>query len=91
MNKEETSAKSATIVDFDGTKDGEFGVITGNNSKKSFKFDRVYTPKDGQGSVICHGQVRSLSIMITLIINKVSFLILQLMSLPMLLLWLFLC
>lgn len=91
MNKEETSTKSATIVDFDGAKDGELGVITGNNSKKSFKFDRVYTPKDGQGSVICHGQVRSLSIMITLIINKVSFLILQLMSLPMLLLWLFLC
>jgi len=62
LNTEETSTKSATIVDFDGAKDGELGVITGNNSKKSFKFDRVYTPKDGQGSVLCHGQVRSLSL-----------------------------
>lgn len=52
LNKEETSTRSATAVDFDGAKDGELGVVTGNNSKKSFKFDRVYTPKDGQGSVL---------------------------------------
>ncbi|WZZ18483.1 hypothetical protein YC2023_111572 [Brassica napus] len=48
LNKEETSTRCATAVDFDGAKDGELGVVTGNHSKKSFKFDRVYTPKDGQ-------------------------------------------
>lgn len=35
------------VVDFDGVKDGEFGVVIGNYFKKSFKFDRVYILKDG--------------------------------------------
>lgn len=35
------------VVDFDAAKDGELGVV--NSTKKTFKFDRVYTPKDDQG------------------------------------------
>lgn len=62
LNKEETSTRCATAVDFDGAKDGELGVVTGNNSKKSFKFDRVYTPKDGQGSVVTWSRYIILSI-----------------------------
>lgn len=43
------AAGSATVVDFDAAKDGGLGVLTGSSTRKSFKFDRVYTPKDGQG------------------------------------------
>ncbi|KAL1193377.1 Kinesin-like protein KIN-14R [Cardamine amara subsp. amara] len=63
LNKEETSTKCATIVDFDGAKDGELGVITGNNSKKSFKFDRVYTPKDGQVDVFADASPMVVSVL----------------------------
>jgi kinesin family protein C2/C3 len=63
LNTEETSTKSATIVDFDGAKDGELGVITGNNSKKSFKFDRVYTPKDGQVDVFADASPMVVSVL----------------------------
>jgi kinesin family member C2/C3 len=50
LNKEETSAGCAAVVDFDGGKDGDIGIITSGPNKKAFKFDRVYTPKDDQGS-----------------------------------------
>ncbi|CAN8283918.1 unnamed protein product [Cochlearia groenlandica] len=63
LNKEETSTRSATIVDFDGAKDGDLGVITGNNSKKSYKFDRVYTPKDGQGDVFADASPMVVSVL----------------------------
>ncbi|CAH2061495.1 unnamed protein product [Thlaspi arvense] len=63
LNKEETSSKCATTVDFDGAKDGELGVITGNNSKKSFKFDRVYTPKDGQVDVFADASPMVVSVL----------------------------
>lgn len=41
--------RHATVVDFDAAKDGELGILTGGSTKKNFKFDRVYTPKDDQG------------------------------------------
>lgn len=63
LNKEETSTRSATAVDFDGAKDGELGVVTGNNSKKSFKFDRVYTPKDGQVDVFADASPMVVSVL----------------------------
>ncbi|KFK32797.1 hypothetical protein AALP_AA6G289700 [Arabis alpina] len=63
LNKEETSTRCATTVDFDGAKDGELGVITGNNSKKSFKFDRVYTPKDGQVDVFADASPMVVSVL----------------------------
>lgn len=37
-------------MDFDAAKDGELGILTGGSTKKNFKFDRVYTPKDDQGT-----------------------------------------
>lgn len=63
LNKEETSTRCATAVDFDGAKDGELGVVTGNNSKKSFKFDRVYTPKDGQVDVFADASPMVVSVL----------------------------
>ncbi|ESQ46176.1 hypothetical protein EUTSA_v10000025mg [Eutrema salsugineum] len=63
LNKEETSTRCATTVDFEGAKDGELGVITGNNSKKSFKFDRVYTPKDGQVDVFADASPMVVSVL----------------------------
>ncbi|KAL0733664.1 hypothetical protein Bca4012_009874 [Brassica carinata] len=63
LNKEETSTRCATFVDFDGAKDGELGVVTGNNSKKSFKFDRVYTPKDGQVDVFADASPMVVSVL----------------------------
>lgn len=42
------------VVDFDTAKDGELGILSGGSTKKSFKFDRVYTPKDDQGAYILY-------------------------------------
>lgn len=49
FRKEELSAGSATVVDLDSAKDGDLGILTGGSTRKNFKFDRVYTPKDDQG------------------------------------------
>ncbi|KAK9284924.1 hypothetical protein L1049_024105 [Liquidambar formosana] len=51
LSKEELSAGYATVVDFDAAKDGDLGILTGASTKKIFKFDRVYTPKDDQVDV----------------------------------------
>ncbi|KAA3461648.1 kinesin-like protein KIF3B [Gossypium australe] len=51
LSKEEISAGSAQVVDFDAAKDGDIGILTGASTKKTFKFDRVYTPKDNQVDV----------------------------------------
>ncbi|KAG1354542.1 Kinesin-like protein KIN-14E [Cocos nucifera] len=48
LTKEEVSTGSTTIVDFDAAKEGDIGIMTGGSTKKTFKFDRVYTPKNGQ-------------------------------------------
>jgi len=49
LNKAEISAGYNTVVDFDAAKDGCLGIFTSGSVKKSFRFDRVYTPKDDQG------------------------------------------
>lgn len=49
MRKDELSTRHATVVDFDAAEDGELGILTGGSMKKTFRFDRVYTPKDNQG------------------------------------------
>ena len=49
LRKEEISAGYPMVTDFDAAKDGELGVFAGGSTKKIFKFDRVYTPKDDQG------------------------------------------
>ncbi|MBA0688542.1 hypothetical protein Goari_006319, partial [Gossypium aridum] len=51
LSKEEISTGSAQVVDFDAAKDGDIGILTGASTKKTFKFDRVYTPKDNQVDV----------------------------------------
>ncbi|XP_020083974.1 kinesin-like protein KIN-14E isoform X2 [Ananas comosus] len=51
LSKEETSAGYKAVVDFDGARDGDIGIITGGSTKKTFRFDRVYTPKDDQAGV----------------------------------------
>ncbi|CAL5346748.1 unnamed protein product [Camellia sinensis] len=48
-SKAEVTAEHETVVDFDAAKDGELGILSGGSTKKTFKFDRVYTPKDDQG------------------------------------------
>ncbi|XP_042388815.1 kinesin-like protein KIN-14E isoform X2 [Zingiber officinale] len=51
LSKEEISSGCHAIIDFDSAKDGEIGTVAGGTTKKSFKFDRVYTPKDNQADV----------------------------------------
>lgn len=51
LSKGEISAGCTTVVDFDAAKEGSLGILTGGTTKKSFKFDRVYTPKDDQGNI----------------------------------------
>ncbi|KAI3896156.1 hypothetical protein MKX03_000276 [Papaver bracteatum] len=51
LRKEDISAGYSTVVEFEAAKDGDLGVLTGGSTKKTFKFDRVYTPKDGQADV----------------------------------------
>ncbi|XP_042393559.1 kinesin-like protein KIN-14E isoform X3 [Zingiber officinale] len=51
LSKEEISSGCHAIIDFDAAKDGEIGTVAGGTTKKSFKFDRVYTPKDNQADV----------------------------------------
>lgn len=48
LSKGEISAGCTTVVDFDAAKDGCLGILSGGSTKKSFKFDRVYSPKDDQ-------------------------------------------
>ncbi|VAI26146.1 unnamed protein product [Triticum turgidum subsp. durum] len=51
LSKVETSSGCKCVVDFDGANDGDIGIINGGTAKKTFKFDRVYTPKDDQAEV----------------------------------------
>ncbi|EPS65973.1 hypothetical protein M569_08803 [Genlisea aurea] len=53
LNKSEVEAGCLSVVDFDAAKDGELGILSngGGSNKKTFKFERVYTPKDGQVDV----------------------------------------
>ncbi|KAE8704943.1 Detected protein of confused Function [Hibiscus syriacus] len=51
LSKEEISAGFAQVVDFGAAKDGDLGILTGASTKKTFKFDRVYSPKDNQVDV----------------------------------------
>ncbi|KAM0935133.1 putative minus-end-directed kinesin ATPase [Dioscorea sansibarensis] len=51
LSKLEVLSGYSTIVDFEGAKDGDIGILTGGSTKKTFKFDRVYAPRDDQGDV----------------------------------------
>ncbi|KAK4801879.1 hypothetical protein SAY86_000082 [Trapa natans] len=51
LNKEEASAGFSVVADFEAAKDGCLGILAGGFTKKAFKFDRVYSPKDDQVDV----------------------------------------
>ncbi|KZV52020.1 hypothetical protein F511_10240, partial [Dorcoceras hygrometricum] len=51
LSKTEVIAGCASAVDFDAAGDGELGILSSGSTKKIFKFDRVYTPKDDQVDV----------------------------------------
>ncbi|XP_030455870.2 kinesin-like protein KIN-14R isoform X2 [Syzygium oleosum] len=63
LSKEEVSAGCATIVDFDAAKDGDLGILTGGATRKTFKFDKVYTPKDDQVDVFADASPLVLSVL----------------------------
>ncbi|KAI3685120.1 hypothetical protein L6452_34354 [Arctium lappa] len=54
LSKTEASAECSTIVEFDATGNGELGVINSGSTKKTFRFDRVFTPSDNQVDVFAH-------------------------------------
>ncbi|CAK9156008.1 unnamed protein product [Ilex paraguariensis] len=51
LSKAEVSAGYSTVVEFDTAKDGELGILSGGSTKKTFRFDQVYTPKNDQVDV----------------------------------------
>ncbi|KAE9607044.1 putative minus-end-directed kinesin ATPase [Lupinus albus] len=63
LNKVEISAGSSTVVDFDAAKDGCLGILTSGSTKKSFRFDRVYTPKDDQVDVFADASSMAISVL----------------------------
>ncbi|KAL1315700.1 kinesin-like protein KIN-14R isoform X1 [Arachis hypogaea] len=63
LNKAEISAGCTTVVDFDAAKDGCLGILATNSSKKSFRFDRVYTPKDDQVDVFADASSMVISVL----------------------------
>ncbi|KAF8411339.1 hypothetical protein HHK36_003886 [Tetracentron sinense] len=63
LNKKEVSAGYATVVDFDAAKDGDLGILAGGSNKKTFKFDRVYTPKDDQVEVFADASPMVISVL----------------------------
>jgi len=52
LSKDETSSSKKSVVDFNGANDGEIMVTVTETTKKTLKFDRVFTPKDGQGTCL---------------------------------------
>ncbi|MED6220556.1 Kinesin-like protein KIN-14R [Stylosanthes scabra] len=63
LNKAEISAGCSTVVDFDAAKDGCLGILATGSSKKSFRFDRVYTPKDDQVDVFADASSMVISVL----------------------------
>ncbi|KAL2349000.1 hypothetical protein Fmac_003000 [Flemingia macrophylla] len=63
LNKAEISAGYNTVVDFDAAKDGSLGILTSGSNKKSFRFDRVYTPKDDQVDVFADASSMVISVL----------------------------
>ncbi|KAI3747557.1 hypothetical protein L6452_10049 [Arctium lappa] len=54
LSKTEASAGCSTVVDFDAAGNGELGVLNSGSTKKTFRFDRVFTPSDNQVDVFAH-------------------------------------
>jgi len=52
LSKDEVSSGQKCVVDFDGSSDGDIVIANGGTTKKTFKFDRVFTPNDDQGILV---------------------------------------
>ncbi|XP_057495985.1 kinesin-like protein KIN-14R [Actinidia eriantha] len=63
LSKAEVAARHKTIVDFDAAKDGDLGILSGGSTRKTFKFDRVYTPKDDQVDVFVDASPMVISVL----------------------------
>ncbi|KDP29798.1 hypothetical protein JCGZ_18733 [Jatropha curcas] len=63
LSEKEISTGHATVVDFDAAKDGDLGILTGGSSRKTFKFDRVYTPRDNQVDVFADASPMVISVL----------------------------
>ncbi|KAK4356322.1 hypothetical protein RND71_025293 [Anisodus tanguticus] len=63
LSKAEVSDGCSTVVDFDVAKDGELGILNCSSTKKTFKFDRVYTPRDDQGVVYADASPMVISVL----------------------------
>ncbi|KAL8472256.1 hypothetical protein ACS0TY_029466 [Phlomoides rotata] len=51
LSKSEVVSHCASVVDFDAAKDGELGIVNNGSTRKTYKFDRVYSPQDDQVDV----------------------------------------
>ncbi|KAI3798675.1 hypothetical protein L1987_33953 [Smallanthus sonchifolius] len=51
LSKSEASTGCSTVVDFDTASNGELGILNSGSTKKTFRFDRVFTPNDNQVDV----------------------------------------
>ncbi|VFQ99663.1 unnamed protein product [Cuscuta campestris] len=63
LSKAEVSAGCSVVMDFESAKDGELGIINGGSTKKTFRFDRVYTPKDDQADVYADASPMVISVL----------------------------
>ncbi|KAF2295791.1 hypothetical protein GH714_034014 [Hevea brasiliensis] len=61
--KEEIPAGYKMVVDFEAAKDGDLGILTGGSTRKTFKFDRVYTPNDNQVDVFADASPLVISVL----------------------------
>ncbi|RLN16990.1 kinesin-II 85 kDa subunit isoform X2 [Panicum miliaceum] len=52
LSKDEVSSGQKYVVDFDGANDGDIVITNAGTSKKTFRFDRVFTPKDDQDILV---------------------------------------
>ncbi|MCD7473626.1 hypothetical protein HAX54_015684 [Datura stramonium] len=51
LNAEETAAGASMAVDFEAAKDGELTIKSNGMSKKTFKFDAIFSPQANQAEV----------------------------------------
>ncbi|GAA0184698.1 microtubule binding motor protein [Lithospermum erythrorhizon] len=63
LSRREVLAGCTMVVEFDGANDGELVVLTGGSLKKTFKFDRVYSPKDDQVDVFADASPMATSVL----------------------------
>lgn len=63
LDKHEVSAGHTMVVDFSASKDGDLGIVAGSSTKKLYRFDRIYTPNDGQVDVFADASPMVISVL----------------------------